>query len=381
MIRLSIIIPTKDRYVYLLPLIKLIDSYKLKECEIVIEDNSSDNSEISEFLSSHTFTTPIVYNHTPVQIAICDNIDNAINHSSGKYVCIIGDDDAVTPLILECLDFMDENGADSFRQAEEITYKWPSYADDKNVFCGGTLVYGALDDSYETVDTVGEVVKVIGNGIMSLGKMPCVYQGIVRRATLDRLNNIGGTYFPGPSPDMANAMALSFVVDKHIVGNMPVIVSGGSEYQGGRSKKIKSWVQPLENIPFISEEAKKKWDKRVPYFWCGHTVWPESGIKGLAYVDQESLLRHMDFDRLLAKCLYRGGSKFRDEVLSRATNKKKVLAGWMLFSLREYLAGYKRRMLKTMHKVSGDRMIAFGIKNISDAKDFLIDKFLHFNKA
>ena len=47
---LSIIIPTKDRYKYLKILISLIDSYNLSELELIIQDNTSDNTEILKFL-------------------------------------------------------------------------------------------------------------------------------------------------------------------------------------------------------------------------------------------------------------------------------------------------------------------------------------------
>lgn len=373
--RLSIIIPTKDRYDYLLPLIELLDSYALDNCELVIEDNSSENSRVLDFLKGREFKTEIIYNYTSEPLPISDNLDNAINHSNGKYVCLIGDDDAVTPLIKDCLDIMDESDADSFRQAEELTYKWPTYTDNNYAFIGGSLAFGPINNTFKAVDTSSEAINIIKRGIRSLGNMPCVYQGIVRRSTLDRLKSIGGTYFPGPSPDMANAMALSFVVDKHIVGNMPVIISGGSEYQGGRNRQDKSIVRPLDKVPFISDASKNKWDKRLPFFWCVFTVWPESGIKGLEYVRQESLLSYMDFDLLLAKCMYTGGLKFRDEVLSRTTKKGRVILLWLLFSLREYLAKYKRRLLKAMHKTSGDRKIVFGIETISKAKDYLLNLY------
>lgn len=79
--RLSIIIPTKDRYDYLLPLIELLDSYALDNCELVIEDNSSENSRVLDFLKGREFKTEIIYNYTSEPLPISDNLDNAINHS------------------------------------------------------------------------------------------------------------------------------------------------------------------------------------------------------------------------------------------------------------------------------------------------------------
>lgn len=372
--KLSIIIPTKDRYKYLLPLIELIDSYNLISSEIVIEDNSYDNSPIRHFLDTHRFTIPIVYNQTPTQLSICDNIDNAIKHSHGRYVTVIGDDDAVTLLIGQYVDWMEENGVDSMRQKRELCYKWPAYTDNTGTTLGGSLTFEELSRGNEEVDTPDAARNVVQRGIMTLGKMPCVYQGIVKRATLDKLIAIGGTYFPGPSPDMGNAMALSFIVDKHVVTSIPVIISGGSEYQGGKSKKIKKWVQPLENIPFISEEAKKAWDKRIPYFWCGHTVWPESGIKGLEYVGQQDLLNHMDWEMLLAKCLYRG-PEYKKEILSMTKDKSKVKRLCLKFTIREFLAKRKRQIVSFLGMQPKGLKRVYKLNTIAECVDYLVAEY------
>lgn len=373
-IKISIVIPTKDRYKYLLPLISLLDSYNFNSTEIVIEDNSEDNSEIEHFLSHNTFTFPIIYNHSPQQLPICQNIDNAINHSNGKFVCVIGDDDAVTPLIEDFVERMEQDGIDSVRQKEELTYKWPSYSDKTGLHLGATLTYTSIGNDVLFTNCTNEVVKVIKRNILSLGNMPCVYQGIVRRAALEKLKNIGGTYFPGPSPDMANAMALSFVVEKHCLTNVPLIISGGSEFQGGKNKKIKKWVQPLENIPFISEEAKRNWDKRIPYFWCGFTVWPESGIKGLEYVGKSQLLSNINHELLLAKCLYRG-PEYKKQVLSCTKNKSLVYRYWLRYSAREQLAKIKRILFDKLNIKMPNTHRVKNLNDIGECVDFLIKTY------
>ena len=224
-VKLSIIVPTKDRYKYLLPLIKMLDSFNLKDTELVIEDNSSNNEDIIRFINDNEFNIPIVYNQTPYQLPICQNIDNAINHSHGEYVCVIGDDDAVTPLIRDYIDWMIANNVDSVRQLTELTYKWPGFTDDRGKIIGAYLTFGKIGNENCEVDTNLAVREVVKSGIMTLGRMPCVYQGIIKRSTLDRLYQIGNTYFPGPSPDMGNATALCFIVNKHVATSVPIIKS------------------------------------------------------------------------------------------------------------------------------------------------------------
>ena len=64
------------------------------------------------------------------------------------------------------------------------------------------------------LDVKSELKKVIKDGFGTLGLLPKVYQGVVSRQLLDKLYDKCGTYFPGPSPDMANAVALSILTDK-----------------------------------------------------------------------------------------------------------------------------------------------------------------------
>lgn len=372
--KLSIVIPTKDRYKYLLPLLELLDGYKLMNTEVIVEDNSKDNFEYVKYMQDHHLEIPVRYYHNPCSLPISKNIDNAINHSRGDYVCVIGDDDAVTPLIEDFVKWMEDNDVDSVRQKKEITYKWPTYKDDEGNYLGAVLSYGIISDKSYIIDTKIAVKNVVERGLMSMRDVPCVYQGIVKRDTLNKLYNIGNTYFPGPSPDMANAVALAFVVNNHHVTDMPIIVSGGSEYQGGRSEKIKTWVQPLENIPFISDAAKSKWDKRIPYYWSGYTVWPESAIKGLEYVGKEKMLQDMDFELLLAKCMYESFES-RKHILSRT---KKTFRVWLLFVkfyIRENLAKVKRSYMRKLNIAESGTSRMTGIMTIDVAVKFLMSEY------
>ena len=141
-----------------------------------------------------------------------------------------------------------------------------------------------------------------------------------------------------------------------------------------KSQKIKKWVQPLSNIPFISENAKAKWDKRIPFFWCGHTVWPESGIKGLEYVGKKEYLKDLDFDSLLAKCLYRG-FEFRTDILSRSNNRSKVILLYIKFYIREQLAKVKRYIMRRFNIAAKGITRVDGLMNIEDAINILLDKY------
>ena len=370
---LSIVIPTKERYKYLLPLVQLIDSFNLPDTEIVIDDNSDDNSPWRKFVLETSINTPVVYNYVHGQISVRHNYENGIKHANGEYLCFLGDDDSVMPNILECVKWMKKNDIECLRQKTEITYKWPTYNDNqKNGVLGATLSYDKCTSVVEVLDAKQAAIDVIKSGFSSLGHCPCFYHGIVARRTLDKLFQIGGSYIPGPSPDMANAIALSFVVEKFCITDIPFVISGGSEFQGGRSAKVKTWTQPLSNVPFISDADKKAWDKRLPYIWCGPTVWPESGIKGLEYVGQESLESLIDFDELIARILPRVHGNDRRKVIKKAMNKNRVYYKYYKKEIRKVLSRVKSFFINLgLMKSISTRITVHNIMSISKAIDYL----------
>ena len=97
---LSIVIPTKDRYIYLKQLIDYICRNIFSEqVELFIQDNTVDNTEIEEFLRSCSYPN-LKYFHTVENLSIIENSDLAVLHSTGEYVCYIGDDDCFIPSLL-----------------------------------------------------------------------------------------------------------------------------------------------------------------------------------------------------------------------------------------------------------------------------------------
>jgi len=295
---LSIVIPTKDRYEYLEQLIDLIISFHSNDIEVIIQDNTHDNERICSFLKERD-TTHIKYYHTADQISISLNSDKAILNSSGKYVCFIGDDDGVTRYVVDCVKWMDEKGIGVLR-SEYAIHKWPSYRSPKPMKISGTVLTGNYDNLYIIYDSMTCLKKLLSTGINNMLELPKVYNGIVRRDILDRIYNKCETFFPGPSPDMANSVALCLVEEKFCKVNAPVIIGGHSSHLGGDTHRYtKNWG-PLNEQKFISQKDQDNWSKMIPKVWSGVTVWPQSAISAIKAFDREDLLKEIDYDEVLA---------------------------------------------------------------------------------
>ena len=107
---LSIVVPTKDRYIYLEKLVDLIISFQTEEIELVIQDNSKDNAKFNDFISErinrHSW---IKYYYNSQYLTSVQNFDCAVKNCTGDYICFIGDDDGVVRNITRYTKWMKEN--------------------------------------------------------------------------------------------------------------------------------------------------------------------------------------------------------------------------------------------------------------------------------
>ena len=151
----------------------------------------------------------------------------AILHSTGEYVCLIGDDDGITRYAIDATRWMKEKGYGILKSSFSIL-KWPSYHSPKHYDVSGCVLFNDCTCSYTLRDCKESLSRLLETGIDNLASMPKVYNGIVRRDILYRIYNKCNTFFPGPSPDMANAVALAVLEDSFVYVDFPIIIGGHS---------------------------------------------------------------------------------------------------------------------------------------------------------
>lgn len=283
---ISVVVPTKNRYKYLKKLIELVVSFNTQELEFVIQDNSDDNQEIMEFLNNYKYPW-LRYFYCKEHLTSIENFDLAINHTTGDYVCFIGDDDGIVCNIVDCANWMKANNIEALISVKSV-YVWPNEKDSS-----GFLTIEPSSSLIEYLNPILELRKTLNNGCQELGDIPVVYTGIVSRYILSKVYKDCGTYFPGgASADIANGVALCFYVKRFVKINMPVIITGTSPMTGG-IKNRKSFI-PFSNIPFISKDVGNNWEGYFPKYWFGCFVWPESAVKSLRALGKESFIAELN---------------------------------------------------------------------------------------
>lgn len=270
---LSIVVPTKNRYPYLKHLIQYIKSFDTDDLELVIQDNTAENAELVDFIKEKDYPH-LKYYHTKESIPVGLNSDKAILNSTGEYVCLIGDDDGITPDLIEQIKQMKELGYDSMI-TRNATYNWPDYKDDSLFRLTGAMTVDKANGKNEDIDVQSELNRVSNTGFLNIGKLPKVYQAVVRRSVLDKIYEKCGTFFPGPSPDMANAIALTCFVNKVWYNDHPTIITGQCRSVGG-GERLMDKLLPLNEIQHLPKDILTYWDEKLPNLWCSDTIWPGS---------------------------------------------------------------------------------------------------------
>lgn len=291
---LSIIIPTKNRYNYLSECIKSLYNLNEKnsdvEIEIIIQDNTPDNKEILPLINS--YRNSIHYFHISESLSVVENCDRAVLNSTGKYICFIGDDDSVTKDIITVVKWMEQNSIESCIGTIP-RYNWPDMVYKYHKF--KPLQIPKLKRENYLIDVKGQLELVLKRGANWLYELPKLYHGIVSRDSLNQIYERAGSYFPGPSPDMANAVALATIIKRHAVIDVPFIVSGFSYKSGGGQGTRHAHEGEIKDLPHLPKNTAEVWEKRIPKYWTSETIYAESAIKALKNMGRDEYLKSFNY--------------------------------------------------------------------------------------
>lgn len=363
----SVIVPTKNRYKYLKRLIDLVDSFSDEEVELVVQDNSDDNTEILDFLKGKKYNH-IKYFYSQDVMSMSQNAEMAVRNSIGDYVCFIGDDDAVCRNIGECARWMKLKGIDALRSLY-LQYSWNEKPDGS---CNGTLMYDyELGFSYMEKSPIEELKKVLKQGVPDFRDMAKFYHGIISRDLINRMREIGGTCFPGVTPDMSSAVSLSFLIKKYVVVNIPVVIPGMSKMVGGG---VMGKVLTLDEVNFITDKDRQNWEKGFPKLWATELIWPDCAMKALRYVGKEDYIRkYFNKNRMLSRLVVVHRAYFK-EAYVYANNKLFFLLEFVRYVVIEGFSFFWRKKVLPFFtgKLHGKYIKKRGFKDINEAEDYLI---------
>lgn len=361
---ISVVVPTKNRYKYLKHLISLVESFQDNRIELLIQDNSDDNSEILDFLSGKELISTI-YHHDSDKLSMGENAERGINKAAGDYVCFIGDDDAVCRNIADCAEWMKRNHIEAVRSLY-LNYSWNEGKGEK---CGS--VY--FDDiSYDCIlgNPIKELKRVLNDGVPNFEYMAKIYHGIVKKAVLEDVQKNGDCLFPGPTPDMSGAVSIAFFINKYAILNIPIVIPGMSSMVGGG---VMGKVLKLEDVKFINDIDRNKWPSDYPPLWATELIWPVCAINALKNVHQESCIPWVNKNKVLSRLVAIHRTYLKD-VLSYADNRLSFLATFICYCFKRGAIHLYESKIKSKfnNKLLGKYSLSVGFNSIADAERYLM---------
>lgn len=313
---LSIVVPTRNRYKYLKYLIELVSQFKSEEIELVIQDNSDCNDEIKEFFNEHIYKQ-LKYYYYDGSLSVKENSDQAILHSSGEYVCLLGDDDGLLSTVIRVVNYMKDNSIDYLISLPTF-YNWPDFYDPSIFNLTSSISYIKGSGKFIKLNPIHELKRTISNGFDGLYRMPKVYQAVVSRHILNKVFLKCNTFFPGPSPDMANAVALSVLDGKLYLYDAPLFISGQCRnFGGGERVQGANNLKRITEVPFLPKTIEETWNEKLPIYWCADTIWPQSGIESMTAM---GVNYKVAYDQILAHFIF-NHPNYRNECIGLIDNR------------------------------------------------------------
>lgn len=275
---LSIAIPTKDRYDTLFPVLEALLKYiKGSDFEIIVQDNTQDNTfALNEF--KRIQDEKIKYFHQPEKLTVTENSNLAIEHCSGEYLTFIGDDDLISPYVLQLVNGVKSAGLDCLIY-ERGNYFWNGLKMNKQYafhYPASLQVPKNISTIIQKLNVKEELNFVLNEGGIAYYNLPTLYHGIVKRETMMQLKAKFGDFVPGSCPDVAIATALTTVVENYGYMRYPVTITGASKKSAAGLGARSAHIAKIEDVPWLPKNLIDSWDPEIPRIWTGMTIYAQN---------------------------------------------------------------------------------------------------------
>tara|TARA_B110000902_G_C14262531_1_gene570312 strand:- start:1030 stop:2211 length:1182 start_codon:yes stop_codon:yes gene_type:complete len=343
-ILLSVIIPTKDRYDVLFPILTSICNHVNDPAiEFVVQDNSRNNKQILDFIYNIK-DSRIKYFYKHGDIDVVKNFNYAISNAKGKYILIIGDDDFINPYIMNIMNLINEKDISGLIYPR-ATYYWSDVKFTKEMdFFEPASIQIIKDPDLNLKKHLSKVElnNVLSSGGIYLFDLPALYHGIVKRSVVDEIYKKYDSYVLGPSPDMSLSIALALEIESYYFVNFPVSIAGASYNSAAGMGRRGTHNKSLEEIPtWLPKDMVTKWNPLIPRVWNGFTVYAQSIYLVLKCYNFDKSISYI---RLYDKILK---DNFRDiKYLRSLENFKKLqIVKRNLMILKNYLYNFVKGIL------------------------------------
>lgn len=226
MIRLSVVIPTRERCGLLEQCLRSCISQGYKNFEFIVSDNASSDNTAQVVKRARELDPRISYINPKRRLGMSEHWEFALRHASGDYIMVLGDDDSLMPKAGERIeDLISKYGkADQFFSSGSVYY-YPEIAEKR----AANTIYVRIEPGPSVHQKI-EWRNAFFSGELSYGQIPGLYYGFVRRDLVSFLLNAG---IRSVAPDVFAASFLAGTNGRAVRSAVPFALAGVSSKSNG----------------------------------------------------------------------------------------------------------------------------------------------------
>jgi len=238
-LKISLIIPTRERSHYLYYALQTALQIKDDNIEIIVSDNfSHDNT--SAVVERFT-DTRLKYIRTPNRVSMRENFNIAALASTGDYIIFFGDDDGILPKQFRYLRRILEEYHPDGISWQKSSYIWPNDETGKKFGgkkAGQIRLYGkrtfGLPNAYNPKEKFSD--DLMNCRLKSFTSMtPNIYHGCVSRKYLEKNTTEKNVFFDSTIPDVNFRYRSIMIGGNFIHVDHPFSINGDSAVSNGRA--------------------------------------------------------------------------------------------------------------------------------------------------
>lgn len=378
----SVVMPTHNRAKYALSSIEAFMDINSSKLELVVSDTSETNA-LQDYLNlrnTSLLRARVRYLRSPKELDLTGNHNAAISEARGAYVCLIGDDDAVTANLVQAAEWANSNQIACLSFDTVTNYAWPDFQTQNFGYRhAGRLYLPRVVAESRCCESEVALKNILANAAQGTEGMPKLYHGLVKRELLQEIKEISGAYVHGTSPDVSLAVALSVILSsrhqKYWTVNFPITLPGAS----GGSNTGRSAMGTHKGDLHGEEQTKlaslQGWSRGVPEFFSVETVWAQSCLTTLSAIGAQNKIKEFNYALLLALCSNSHPDREREissatmqvvDILAcnEKTLERRIRSNQVRLRVNRGLYLAKRAMWPT---ASGGRPFIAEIENVRDA--------------
>lgn len=234
----TVIIPTKDRAVYLKDTIRTCINQNYTNLEIIISDDaSSDNTkEIVEFYSKTDSRVKYIRRDIPLGMRL--NFEKTLELVKPGFVLALGGDDGLMPYAIDDMYYLLEKTKQKLLTWSPPTYVYPDSSNTMGQLMMSLKKFDSKVD-FEIIKT-SEFLKRQANNLAYASDIECPMFYVKGVVSTDLIKNIisktpGNVFYSCPTPDGYSGIVLAGEVDAFAFSKKPLSIFGLSKNSQGKN--------------------------------------------------------------------------------------------------------------------------------------------------